>query len=58
VHLPPGWGAIPLVEALRQLPDYQGAYVLEIRPRFFEHFAEALQTARQIVDRATGAAEG
>jgi hypothetical protein len=46
------------VQALRQLPNYQGAYILEIRPRFFEHFAKALETARQIVDRATGAAEG
>jgi sugar phosphate isomerase/epimerase len=58
LHLPPGWGAIPHVEALQQLPSYEGAYVLEIRPRFFEHFAEALETARQIVHRATGAAEG
>jgi sugar phosphate isomerase/epimerase len=58
LHLPPGWGAIPHVQALRQLPSYEGAYVLEIRPRFFEHFAEALETARQIVDQATGAAPG
>jgi sugar phosphate isomerase/epimerase len=58
VHLPPGWGAIPHVEALQQLPSYEGAYVLEIRPRFFEHFAEALEIARQIVDRATGAGKG
>jgi sugar phosphate isomerase/epimerase len=58
LHLPPGWGAIPHVQALRQLPSYEGAYVLEIRPRFFEHFAEALETARQIVDQATGAAAG
>jgi sugar phosphate isomerase/epimerase len=54
VHLPPGWGTIPHVEALRQLPAYEGLYVLEIRPRFFEHFATALHAARQFVARATG----
>lgn len=58
LHLPPGWGAIPHVAALQQLPNYEGAYILEIRPRFFEHFAKALETARQIVDRAAGAREG
>jgi len=52
VHLPPGWGGIPHVEALRQLPDYEGYYVLELRPRFQEHLAEALETARQIVRQA------
>jgi sugar phosphate isomerase/epimerase len=54
LHLPPGWGAIPHVEALKQLPGYEGLYVLEIRPRFFEHFAAALGTTRQIIDQATG----
>jgi hypothetical protein len=36
------------------LPAYEGLYVLEIRPRFFEHFATALDAARQFVARATG----
>ncbi len=31
-HFPPGWGEIPHVQALSQLPDYEGIYVLEIRP--------------------------
>jgi len=52
VHLPPGWGAIPHVEALKQLPDYEGFLILEIRPRFYEHLAEALDTTRQIVHQA------
>ena len=46
------WGVIPHVEALRQLPDYQGFYVLEIRPRFYEHLAEALSTARDLIRQA------
>ena len=54
VHLPPGWGAIPHVEALKQLPEYEGYYVLELRPRFHEHLATALETARQIIDQAAG----
>jgi sugar phosphate isomerase/epimerase len=52
VHLPPGWGGIPHVEALKQLPEYEGYYVLELRPRFQEHLAEALEAARQIVREA------
>jgi sugar phosphate isomerase/epimerase len=41
LHMPPGWGSIPLREALEQLPAYQGLFILEIRPRFRDHFAEA-----------------
>jgi len=52
VHLPPGWGAIPHAKALKQLPDYEGFLILEIRPRFYEHLAEALDTTRQIVHQA------
>ena len=54
VHMPPGWGAIPHVETLKQLPDYKGYYVLEIQPRFHEHLAAALKSARQIIDAASG----
>ncbi|HSJ53253.1 MAG TPA: sugar phosphate isomerase/epimerase [Anaerolineae bacterium] len=52
VHMPPGWGAIPHVEALKQLPAYEGYYVLEIRPRFYEHLAAAVEAAREIVRQA------
>ena len=54
LHLPPGWGAIPHVEALTQLPDYKGLYVLEIRPRFREHLSEALEMMRHIIAQVTG----
>jgi sugar phosphate isomerase/epimerase len=49
LHLPPGWGTIPHQESLAQLPDYEGFYVLEIRPRFHAHFAEALRTTRDLI---------
>jgi sugar phosphate isomerase/epimerase len=53
VHLPHGWGTLPHTEALSQLPGYEGLYVLEIRPRFREHFGEALRLLRGIVSRAS-----
>ena len=51
VHLPHGWGTLPHAEALSQLPAYEGLYVMEIRPRFREHFAEALEVLGGIVSR-------
>lgn len=53
VHMPPGWGGIPHAEALRQMPDYLGYYLVEIRPRFYEHAAEALNTARRLIAGAS-----
>jgi len=52
LHLPPGWGTIPQVESLVHLAGYEGLYVLEIRPRFREHFADALRTTRTLVRQA------
>ena len=52
VHLPPGWGEIPHIEALAQLPEYNGLYILELRPRFHEHFSEALKTMQHIIREA------
>lgn len=49
LHLPPGWGAIPLAAALRQLPDYAGILILELRPRYRDRLAEALETMRGII---------
>lgn len=53
VHMPPGWGGIPHVEALKQMPQYEGYYLVEIRPRFYEHAAEARQAAQRLVAEAT-----
>jgi len=50
LHLPPGWGAIPLADAMRQLPDYTGILVLELRPRYRDRLIEALATMRSIVE--------
>ena len=49
VHLPPGWGCLPLAEALAELKGFGGAIVLEIQPRCREHLAKALVTVRDLV---------
>jgi hypothetical protein len=36
------------------MPEYEGAIVLEIRPRFHEHLAEALESTRRIIAQAAG----
>ena len=52
LHMPPGWGEIPLQEAFERLPDYAGVVILEIRPRYYDHLGEALTSARRILERA------
>lgn len=49
LHLPPGWGSIPLADALGQLPDYEGILILEIRPRYRGELAEARETMRALI---------
>jgi len=49
LHLPPGWGTIPLAAALSQLPAYTGILILELRPRYRDRLAEALATMQAIV---------
>ena len=41
LHLPPGWGAIPLAEAFARLEGYEGDIVLEIKAPYRDHLAEA-----------------
>ncbi len=49
LHLPPGWAAIPLAEALNWLKNYEGDLILEIKDRYWDHFGEALNTTRQLI---------
>lgn len=48
LHMPPGWGTIPLAAALAQMPGFIGLCILEIQPRWADHRAEALAAARQL----------
>jgi sugar phosphate isomerase/epimerase len=54
VHIPPGWGEIPHREALAQLPDYDGFYILELNARCQPYFPEALETVRQLINQVQG----
>jgi sugar phosphate isomerase/epimerase len=54
VHMPHGWGALPHADALVQLPDYEGLYVAEIRPRFRDHFPDVLSYMRDLIGRMDG----
>ena len=52
LHMPPGWGEIPLREVWERLPAYDGVAMLEIRPRYHDHLAEALSASREILQGA------
>jgi sugar phosphate isomerase/epimerase len=49
LHLPPGWGAIPLAEAFSRLHSYQGHLILEIKHRYWDNFGDALNNTRQLL---------
>jgi sugar phosphate isomerase/epimerase len=49
LHLPPGWGDIPLDTVQAALGDYAGWLTLEIRPRYRAHYQEALATTRALL---------
>ena len=53
VHLPPGWGEIPYVDALSQLSEYEGLYVLELPSHFHNDLPEILETVQQTIHDAT-----
>jgi|Deesub1362B_J571_1020462.scaffolds.fasta_scaffold03228_2 sugar phosphate isomerase/epimerase len=52
LHLPPGWGAIPLDEVLKRLPDYRGIFMLEYYfHRYKPYNREILRSAHAYVAR-------
>jgi len=52
LHLPPGWGTLPLAESFAHWPEYEGLVIMELQPRCREHYVEALETMRRIVAEA------
>jgi sugar phosphate isomerase/epimerase len=46
LHLPPGWGCIPLEDVRACLDAYAGWLTMEIRPRYRAHYHRALVTTR------------
>jgi sugar phosphate isomerase/epimerase len=53
LHLPPGWGVIPFVEAFNRLKDYEGDIILEIKQPYWDHFGEGLENIKQMIDQVT-----
>ncbi len=49
MHMPIDWGDVPATEMLVRLPHYHGIITLEIRPRYREHYREALANAQALV---------
>jgi sugar phosphate isomerase/epimerase len=49
LHLPPGWGAIPFVEAFKCLENYEGVIILEIKQPYWDNFGEALENIKQFL---------
>ena len=53
MHMPIGWGSVPADEILARLPQYNGSITLELRPRYREHYREALANAQALVALST-----
>ncbi|MBN1878403.1 MAG: sugar phosphate isomerase/epimerase [Anaerolineae bacterium] len=49
LHMPPGWGEIPLRDVFAAMPDYDRDVILEIKPGFVDYFGEALETTQKII---------
>jgi sugar phosphate isomerase/epimerase len=52
LHLPPGWGAIPLDEVFAIRFPQHPAVILELRPHFRENAAEALAATQRLLAQA------
>ncbi|MBZ0300556.1 MAG: sugar phosphate isomerase/epimerase, partial [Anaerolineae bacterium] len=49
LHLPPGWGTIPIAEAFDRLVGYEGYLILEIKERYAEYFASSRTTIEEML---------
>lgn len=49
MHMPIGWGKVPVSEILDRLPQYHGSITLEMRPRYREHYREALNNVQALL---------
>jgi len=52
LHLPVGWGTVPIEEILELIPGYTGYITLEMRPRYQSYYAESLAVTRSMVSIA------
>ncbi|MFQ5834949.1 MAG: sugar phosphate isomerase/epimerase family protein [bacterium] len=50
LHLPIGWGSVPIKDIIGILKgNYEGAYLLDLHPRFIEFFPESLKRLQNIL---------
>ncbi|MDK2840360.1 MAG: hypothetical protein PWQ83_1952 [Thermosipho sp. (in: thermotogales)] len=49
LHMPIGWGEIPYNEIIKIIDNYSGVFMMELQPRFFPYYKEALEIARYLV---------
>lgn len=49
MHMPIGWGEVPAREIFARLSHYNGVVTLEMRPRYRDHYREALGAARRML---------
>ncbi len=54
VHLPPGWGDIPLADIFSALSGYSGAVVLELRDRYRPYYRESKERIAALVYHVKG----
>ncbi|BBB92048.1 sugar phosphate isomerase/epimerase family protein [Methylomusa anaerophila] len=53
MHMPIGWGAVPVREILTRLPNYHGVVTLEIHPRYRAYYGEALRNTQELLECIT-----
>jgi sugar phosphate isomerase/epimerase len=49
LHLPPGWGSIPIADAFARLDAFEGYIILEVKERYAEYFGSARETIAAMV---------
>jgi sugar phosphate isomerase/epimerase len=54
LHLPPGWGEVPVKEALLALKGYSGIINLEIEKRYCDEYASSLSLVRHALEERDG----
>jgi sugar phosphate isomerase/epimerase len=52
MHMPPGFGGIPLQESIDCLPDFKGFVILEMVEGFRDYFQNALRTTNKLFNMA------
>ena len=55
IHLPLGWGRVPVEEALARITDYNGILNLEIEHRFHKYYGDCFSYVRNVLNSSSEA---